>query len=511
MKEREKARTITAQLERRFASERMLAEAQAKADLDTLRQQSADREARAREEAQRAAEALITEKLTEAERARQDLVAKSNEQVEAAESARKSAERNEELLQTKLNELEQSNAKQIESLRAEAGQREAKIRTDAKMVADLEAAKKVAELESAKQKTEAELQARINEAESARIAVENERTNLVNQIDALRNSNLAEVAKIKEEHAAEAMRIRQNAVEAAELRVRDTIAAQEMAVEAAQAKAREAEQNASEMRQTLASQREVMEKDKEDAVNAERARAFEEKQKLTNKVNEMQRELEKKSADELGEGAEVDVYEALRTEFPEDKITRIAKGTPGADIRQVVMHHGNECGTILYESKNLKKWCPDHVTKLRQDQLAANAEYAVLSTHKFPRDTSQVHNQDGVVIVNPARVVAIATIRRQGLIQIHTLQLSEVDRESKTAALYEFITSEQCTQLLSRIDERAGGLLGLQEKEVRWHENNWKKQGEAVRAIQKSKADLENRISLIIGTSAEHSMSGEEN
>ena len=80
--------------------------------------------------------------------------------------------------------------------------------------------------------------------------------------------------------------------------------------------------------------------------------------------------------------------------------------------------------------------------------------------------------------------------------------MSDIERESKTAALYEFIVSERCSSLLSRIDERAEDLLEQQKKEIRWHENNWKKQGEAVRGIQKAKADLENQLDLIIGTSA---------
>lgn len=96
----------------------------------------------------------------------------------------------------------------------------------------------------------------------------------------------------------------------------------------------------------------------------------------------------------------------------------------------------------------------------------------------------------------------LATIIRQHMVQLHALRVSEIERERKTAALYDFIVSERCSSLLSRVDERAETLLGLQDKEIKWHRSNWKNQGEAIRAIQKAKADLENQISLIIGTSA---------
>jgi hypothetical protein len=144
----------------------------------------------------------------------------------------------------------------------------------------------------------------------------------------------------------------------------------------------------------------------------------------------------------------------------------------------------------------------DHVSKLKGDQLAAKAEHAILSTHKFPEGTRQLHIHEGIVVANPARVVSVAIMIRQHLVQAHTLRLSGVERESKTAALYEFITSEQCTQLLARVDERANELLDEQLKEKKWHEKHWQKEGEALRAIQRAKADIENKISSMMATGA---------
>jgi hypothetical protein len=91
---------------------------------------------------------------------------------------------------------------------------------------------------------------------------------------------------------------------------------------------------------------------------------------------------------------------------------------------------------------------------------------------------------------------------RQHLVQLHAQRVSDIERDSKTAALYEFIISERCGSLLSRIDERGDDLLEEQQKEVKWHENHWKREGEAIRGIQKAKADLENQVNLIIGTSS---------
>jgi Uncharacterized protein conserved in bacteria (DUF2130) len=92
----------------------------------------------------------------------------------------------------------------------------------------------------------------------------------------------------------------------------------------------------------------------------------------------------------VGEGAEVDLFEALKKEFPDDDIVRVAKGAAGADIIHKVMHNRKECGTIVYDSKNHLVFRNDHVTKLRSDQLAQRAEHAILSLRKFPATKSQL-------------------------------------------------------------------------------------------------------------------------
>src|SRR6516164_607246 len=270
------------------------------------------------------------------------------------------------------------------------------------------------------------------------------------------------------------------------------------------------EQHECVLKERLDSQREILEKAKEDAINAERAKGFEETQKLSNKVAELQRALENKTADELGEGAEVNLFEALKKEFPNDRIERIAKGAPGADLHHIVLHHGRECGKIIYDSKNHKAFRNDHVEKLAEDQIAARADHAILSTHKFPQGTRQLHLQDGVLLANPARVVAVVTLIRQHMVQTHMLRLSNTEREHKTAALYDFIVSDRCTQFFSRIDANAHGLLDLQVKEKKFHDTAWKKEGELIRQIQKTQADLSSEITRIIGTAVDDELEIQE-
>lgn len=219
-------------------------------------------------------------------------------------------------------------------------------------------------------------------------------------------------------------------------------------------------------------------------------------------MEELQRALDKKTAEELGEGAEIDLFETLKAEFEGDRIERVNKGQPGADILHVVIHNGRECGRIIYDSKNHNAWRNDFITKLATDQMAAKAEHAILSTRKFPAGARHLHVQDGVLVASPSRVTALVKIVHQHLIQTHTLRMSNEERTQKTAALYAFITSERCADLFKRVDAHAEDLLDIQVKEKKAHELTWKKQGELIRAVQKVTAEIGHEIDAIIGSEA---------
>jgi hypothetical protein len=63
-----------------------------------------------------------------------------------------------------------------------------------------------------------------------------------------------------------------------------------------------------ELAKSLEEQRVVLEKATEDALNVERAKSFEDHQKLSTKVADLSRALERKTNEELGEGAEIDLF-----------------------------------------------------------------------------------------------------------------------------------------------------------------------------------------------------------
>jgi hypothetical protein len=165
-----------------------------------------------------------------------------------------------------------------------------------------------------------------------------------------------------------------------------------------------------------------------------------------------------------------------------------------------IVHNSRACGKIVYDSKNRNVWKNEYATKLRADQIAENPDHAVLSTNKFPANTRQLHHHEGVIIACPARVLALAEILRSHIVQTYELRVSNIEREEKTAALYSFITSERCDQLLDSVETLIGKLEAIDVAEQSAHKAVWQKRGTLLRSVLKAHGDLCFEIDRIIGT-----------
>ena len=124
----------------------------------------------------------------------------------------------------------------------------------------------------------------------------------------------------------------------------------------------------------------------------------------------------------------------------------------------------------------------------------------MLSSNKFPKGVQQLHNQDGVIVAHPARILALAEILRRNILQTHELRIGNEEREQKTVALYAFITSERCKQLLDLIDAQALKMLELDATEEKAHRLTWERRNKLIRSVKKVQGDLTFEIDRIIGT-----------
>jgi hypothetical protein len=308
-------------------------------------------------------------------------------------------------------------------------------------------------------------------------------------MEALKSKLAADLARAREEVQAAAEQALQAQVQELERAKRSA----EQRAEALQA------QQAALLEARLKEMRETAEREKLAALQAEQAKAFDEKQKSLAKIAELQRQLESKTAQELGDGPEADLFEILKAEFPEDRISRVEKGAAGADIVHDIYLNGRHCGRIVYDAKNRSAWRNDYVTKLRADQIEAKADHAVLAAKVFPAGVRDLHLQDGVLVVTPGRVLVVAHLLRKHVIQTFTLRSGNDARAQKTEALYAFIMSERCGHLLSTFETQADDLAELDRKEERAHQATWKRRAELIRNVQRAHGDLTFEIDRIIG------------
>jgi hypothetical protein len=256
------------------------------------------------------------------------------------------------------------------------------------------------------------------------------------------------------------------------------------------------EKRVAEVQEGLQRQKEDLLREKEAAVLAEKAKVL----KLQSDLADVQRKLEGKSANELGEGSEVDLFEQLKAAFDGDRIVRVGKGVNGADVIHEVIHNGRVCGKIVYDAKNRNAWQNEFVTKLRADKIAQGADHAILSSNKFPKDKAQVHYQDGVIVAAPARVPAIVQLLRDQVVRMHELRVSKEGREQKSIEIYAFITSEHCKQLIDQVETQAARMLDLDGKEQEAHRRLWDQRKKLITTVQKARSDLVFEIDRIIGT-----------
>lgn len=259
-----------------------------------------------------------------------------------------------------------------------------------------------------------------------------------------------------------------------------------------------AEEAARITKKELDSQRQILERDREKREGKLRAEYVRKIESAEKKVGLLQRQLQEKTANELGDGAEIDLYDELRNLFPGDDIQRIPKGQPGADIRHEVYYKGQSCGKIVYDSKNRRDWKDEYASKLRADQTEAGAEHAILSTNVFPRGEKELCLREGIIAVNPARVGYLVQLLRTRILDMHIRNLSLKERTGKMSQLYELIASPAFKEKLKEVDRLGDELLELDVEEGRAHQNVWKKRGLLMKRLKNMTSEIDTEISAII-------------
>ena len=247
----------------------------------------------------------------------------------------------------------------------------------------------------------------------------------------------------------------------------------------------------------IADVRLILQKDREAALLRKEAEFAREREAMQKKIADMSRRV-KKGID-IGEGAELDLYDELRTAFPEDQIVRTVrtKSKP-ANLLHDVRYKGKSAGRLLIDANPRGAWQQAFVTKLRQEQSDAGADHAILATPVFPAGRRELFVDSGVIVVAPARVTAIVEVLRKALIAMHAAKLSEAERADKVSRLFRFITSTAFKRKLAEASDLAGEALQIDVDEKRAHDNVWKKRGTVLTRIKNVLREIDTDVAAIL-------------
>jgi len=251
------------------------------------------------------------------------------------------------------------------------------------------------------------------------------------------------------------------------------------------------------VKKEVATVRQILQKDRETALLRKDAEFARERDALQKKIADMSRRVKK--GIEIGEGAEIDLYDELRRAFPDDQIVRTVrtKGKP-ANLLLDVRYRSKSAGRILVDANPRGAWQQAFVTKLRQDQSDVGAEQAILATAVFPAGRRELFVDSGVIVVAPARVTAIVEVLRKALIAMHAAKLSEAERADKLGRLFRFITSTSFKRKLAEASDLAGEALQIDVDEKRAHDNVWKKRGTVLSRIKNVLREIDTDVAAIL-------------
>lgn len=201
-------------------------------------------------------------------------------------------------------------------------------------------------------------------------------------------------------------------------------------------------------------------------------------------VNEYKRKLEQGSQQLQGEILELELENILQREFPFDEIKPVPKGIRGADVLHIVKNNfGRVCGAIIWESKRTKAWSNDWILKLKEDQREVKAEVAVIISQVLPNGMTSLGLESNVWIGNFESILGLALMLRTMLIEISSVKLSNINRQSKMEILYAYFSGIEFKQRLEAIIESFNSTQEDLEKEKRYFVVKWAKQEKNIRKV----------------------------
>ena len=202
-----------------------------------------------------------------------------------------------------------------------------------------------------------------------------------------------------------------------------------------------------------------------------------------------------------GEVQEIDIEDILKRTFPKDKVYPVKPGVMGADILQSILGPTLQSfGTILWEIKNTKSWNNNWLQKLKDDQINAQADTAVLVTKSMPRDMDNFGQIDGVWIISRNMVIPAAYLLRAGLIETIKAQNFTENMGERMEAIHRFLISPDFHQRMETIIQTFINMQNDLDTEKRSFSRIWNKRQKSIDRVIKNLSELWGDFQGLLGS-----------
>ena len=250
----------------------------------------------------------------------------------------------------------------------------------------------------------------------------------------------------------------------------------------------------------LATARDKAKKDAEEEMKLKVMEAEQTIVSMQKQIEDLKRRAEQGSQQLQGEVQELEIESLLSARFPRDTIQPVPKGEFGGDILHRVMNPvGQQCGTILWESKRTKNWNDGWLPKLREDQRAAKAEIAVIVSQVLPKDVETFGLVDQVWIAHPKVALPVAIALRQTLIEIAGARQASEGQQTKMDMVYRYLTGPRFRQRIQAIVEAFSSMREDLERERKAITKQWAKREEQIDRVMQATVGMYGDLQGIAG------------
>ncbi|MBX9654893.1 DUF2130 domain-containing protein [bacterium] len=243
-----------------------------------------------------------------------------------------------------------------------------------------------------------------------------------------------------------------------------------------------------------------------EADEAYRLRVAEKEQQITGmrqQIDELKQKAEQGSEQRHGEVLELELETLLRSSFPNDAFDSVPTGIHGADLVHSVMSSSGYCGTIIWEAKRTKRWSDAWLTKLRDDQRAAQADMAIIVSQTLPRDVDTFRLIDGIWVTSYRCVIPLAMTLRHSIIELARTRQAQEGLRSKMEQVYRYLTGPQFRSHVLAISEKFAAMREDLDLERRTMMRLWAKRERQILSVLAATSGIEGDLEGIAGQSLE--------